>query len=76
MYYSVFVSILSPYPCPCRLPDPVSLLSVMHVVLKHKGAELHELEEEAVDLVERHNLMEANVGVSERELLDKVCRCV
>ena len=44
----------------------------MQLVIRNKGAELHELEEEAVDLVERHNVVEANVGVSEKELVEKV----
>ena len=44
----------------------------MQLVVRAKGAELHELEEEAVDLVERHNVVEANVGVSERELVERV----
>ncbi len=52
--------------------DPNHLLSVMQLVVRAKGAELHELEEEAVDLVERHNVVEANVGVSERELVERV----
>ncbi len=60
--------------------DASHLLSVMQLVVRSKGAELRELEEEAVDLVERHNTVEASVGVSERELVDKVgggqCRSV
>ncbi len=44
----------------------------MQLVVRTKGAELHELEEEAVDLVERHNTVEASVGLSEKELVDKV----
>ena len=44
----------------------------MYVVLRKKGAELTELEEEVGDLMDRHQLMEDNVGTSERELIEKV----
>ena len=54
------------------LTDPTHLLSVVHIVLRKKGAELTELEEEVGDLMDRHQLMEDNVGTSERELIEKV----
>ena len=42
------------------------------MVLRKKGVELTELEEEVGDLMDRHQLMEDNVGTSERELIEKV----
>ena len=54
------------------LTDPAHLLSVVYMVLCKKGAELTELEEEVGDLIDRHQLMEDNVGISERELIEKV----
>ena len=45
---------------------------MVHIVLRKKGAELTELEEEVGDLMDRHQLMEDNVGTSERELIEKV----
>ena len=54
------------------LTDPTHLLSVVYMVLRKKGVELTELEEEVGDLMDRHQLMEDNVGTSERELIEKV----
>ena len=45
---------------------------MVYIVLRKKGAELTELEEEVGDLMDRHQLMEDNVGTSERELIEKV----
>ena len=57
-------------------PNLLKLVSLLRSVVRVKGLEAQAAEEELRELQEKYDSTTANVGTSERDLLDQVCELV
>ena len=57
-------------------PNLLKLVSLLRSVVRVKGLEAQAAEEELRELQEKYDSATANVGTSERDLLDQVCELV